>query len=350
MRSVAMIFLALGLLGIQQIAFDSAYGFDLFALTLFILALRGFENLTLKQYARQYDFRPDGILMSGAQIVWTVGSVAAALLTHSYAAMFWGQLASVIWIAGYSNWVAPDRFDLDWNPKVAQEALRFGAPLVPNGLVSAVSSSDRFLIGSFLGARPVAVYSVAISLATLPRSILYRVATSVLVSHFTNISSDSTKFRAFYHQWIALVAALATVYALAIILLGDAVIRLAFGAAYVPSSLLISLIAIVVFIKFMFLVPVPTAYALGETKFVLLGSALSAVSVVPAALLLLLGMRSLEAFILAVVAIETIGLMVYINLTAKRHQLRRPLVFAMVILPLIGLSLLACSALFHRVA
>ncbi|MGE3915598.1 MAG: oligosaccharide flippase family protein [Hyphomicrobiaceae bacterium] len=343
-RSIVMIAVAFVLLTIQHATIDSKFGPDLFMLAFALLALRAFENMTLKQYARQYDFRFDTILMSGAQIVWTIVAVIAALITHSYAAMFWGQVASALWIAAYSNWVAPDKWRLDWQPQAAKEAISFGAPLMPNGLVSAVSSSDRFLVGSFLGTRAVAVYGVSMSLATLPRSIMYRVTTSMLVSHFTNLVSEPDRLRSFYHRWIAFIAFVALTYGVALIVLGPFLIGLAFGAAYRPTTELAGLIAINVFIKFMMLVPVPACYAKGETSLVLLGSTISGVSALPAALMLYFGMRSLENFVLALNIFEGGGLIIYFWLMARRHGLRARFSLLAVIVPLALLCGLTLSS------
>jgi PST family polysaccharide transporter len=338
LRAAVTLVLITIILAVQQATLDSSFGLDLFILAGAALMLRGFENLSIKRLTREYNFWREAVLMSGAQIVWTVVAIIAALVTQSYAALFYGMLASAIWFVVASNVLAPERLRLCWSKDAANEALRFGAPLIPNGLASATASTDRLIVGNFLGTRQVAVYSVAISLATLPRSILWRFSTSILVPHFANLVSDPTKERKFYNGWLLFVAAMASAYSIFLINFGPWIIGLAFGALYVPSNVLMSLIAINVFIKFMMLVPIPAAYARGQTSTVFLGSLVSAIATVPAGLTLLFGMKNLEIFMLALNTFEAIGLLWYLHRTSRLHGLRLPIALTAAIAPMLALA------------
>lgn len=343
-RSAAMILIAIAVLSIQRYAFDTSFGVDAVVLAGLILALRALENLAIKPLTRSYNFWREAMLTGGYQIVWTGATVVAALATGSYASLFLGMLAGAAWSAIYSNLISPSRWHLDWDHAAAREALRFGAPLVPNGVASAVVTLDRLIVSAFLGTRAVAVYGVAIGLATLPRAVMYRFSVSVLVPHFANILHDRKKEQRFYAAWLGFVSIVAGVYGVALIVLGPIAIGFAFGPAYVPSDFLMALIAINAFIKFMMLVPLPAAFARGQTSVVFLGSLVSALATMPSALALLLGMKSLETFVLALNFCECAGLIWFLVHATRRHGLQRAAALAAIAAPLLALGSITARA------
>lgn len=343
-RAVITIFIAVVVLTIQRHTLDSSFGIDVIVLAALIQGLRPFENLSIKPLMRSYNFWREAMLTGGFQIVWTAVTVISAFETRSYASLFHGMLAGVAWMAVYSNLISPEKWRARWERAAVAEALKFGAPLVPNGVASAVMTLDRLIVSAFLGTRPVAVYGVAIGLATLPRAVIYRFSVSVLVPHFANLASEPEKQRGFYALWLMLVSALAGLYALALILLGPLAIGLTFGPAYVPTELLMTLIAINAFIKFMMLVPVPAAFARGETSVVFLGSLVSALAAMPAALALFLGMRSLETFVLALNVCEGLGLIWFLLYATRQHGLQQRTALAAITAPLLVLGSLMAGA------
>ena len=343
-RSAIMILIAVAVLSVQRYALDTSFGIDAVVLAALILGLRGFENFSIKPLTRSYSFWREAMLTGGYQLVWTAATIISALVTGSYASLFWGMLAGAVWTVIYSNLISPNRWRVDWDRAAMREAMGFGAPLVPNGVASAVVTLDRLIVSAFLGTRAVAVYGVAIGLATLPRAVMYRFSVSVLMPHFANILHDRNKERRFYAIWLTLVSGLAGLYGIALIFLGPITIGLAFGKAYVPSELLMSLIAINAVIKFMMLIPLPAAFARGQTSIVFLGSLTSALATMPAALALLLGMKSLETFVLVLNLCESAGLIWFLLHATRRHELQRAAALAAIAAPLLALGSITARA------
>jgi O-antigen/teichoic acid export membrane protein len=344
MRSVMMALLALGAISIQRLTVGSGIGLDMVVVGMLVMMMRAGENLHLKKLTREYNFWREATMIGGAQVVWTVVTIGSALLFPSAASLLHGMLAAAVWVAAFSNAMAPDRWQVSWDKEAAIEAVRYGAPLSPNGIASAVVASDRLIVSNFLGPLQVAVYGVAIGLATLPRAILWRFSVSVLVPHFANLVAVPEKERKFYNLWLLSVSAVASVYGLALIALGPWIIGLLFGPSYVPTQTLMALIAINVFIKFMMLVPLPASYARGQTSVVFLGSLVSAIATMPAALALLFGMRSLETFVLALNVFECIGLVWFLYHTARLHGLRQGIALGAIAAPLLALGSLTAAA------
>lgn len=343
-RCAAMIAVAVVVLTVQRMTLDTTFGVDIVVICCLVLALRPFENMHMKQLTRSYNFAREAVLTGGMQIVWTLVTTACVMVKPGGAAMFYGMLAGAAWVVLYSNHISAERWTAELDQTAAREALRFGVPMIPNGLASAVFTMDRLVVSSFLGTLAVAVYGVAIGLAMLPRAVIYRFSVAAIVPHFANLADRPEKGRGFYALWLIAVSVLAACYALALIVLGPFAIRITFGPAYVPNDLLMALIAINAFIKIMMLVPVPAAFARGQTTVVLLGSLVSAVSTLPAALALLLGMRSLETFVLALDIFEGLGLVWFLLHTSRRHGLRRAVAFGAVAAPLVALGSITAAA------
>lgn len=343
-RAAAMILVAVMALTVERYTLDTSFGVDVVILVALILGLKAFENLAIKPLTRDYNFWREAMLTSGYQVIWTAATIVSVCISRTYASLFWGMLAGTAWTVIYSNLISPERWRLDWHRAAAREALKFGAPLMPNGMASAVFTLDRVIVSAFLGTRAVAVYGVAIGLATLPRAVMYRFSVSVLVPHFANIQHDPEKERRFYMMWLGVVSALAGLYALALTLLGPIAIGLTFGPAYVPSDLLVALIAINAFIKFMMLIPLPAAFARGETSIVCLGSLVSAVAAMPAAVALMLGMRNLETFVLVMNLCEAAGLIWFLLHATRRHGLRRAAALTAIAAPLLALGSMTAKA------
>lgn len=174
MRSVVMALLALSAISIQRVTLGGSIGLDMIVIGMSVMMMRAFDNLHLKKLTREYNFWREATMIGGAQVVWTVVTIGSALLFPSAASLLHGMLAAAVWVVAFSNAMAPDRWQASWNREAAVEAVRYGAPLSPNGIASAVVASDRLIVSNFLGPLQVAVYGVAIGLATLPRAILWR--------------------------------------------------------------------------------------------------------------------------------------------------------------------------------
>ncbi|MEZ5817788.1 MAG: oligosaccharide flippase family protein [Hyphomicrobiaceae bacterium] len=348
LRSGVMITLALIALTIQGMTLKAHINTHIVLLAVLVLGLRSAENLNLKKLTREYNFWREAMLLGGLQVVWTAVTISSALVAPSAASMFHGMLAGALWVAVYSNLMSADPWRLIWDKGAAREALKFGAPLSPNGIASAFVTSDRLIVSNFLGTKQVAIYGVAVGLATLPRAVLWRFSVSVLVPHFANLIAKPDQERRFYSLWLLAVSAIASLYGLLLMLLGPWAIGLLFGAKYVPSHLLMSLIAVNVFIKFMMLVPLPASYARGQTSVVFLGSLVSALATIPAALTLFFGMRSLETFVLALNVFECMGLIWFLYHTTRLHGLRQGIALAAIAAPLLALGSLTAAAWTHQ--
>jgi PST family polysaccharide transporter len=128
---------------------------DLFIPLLVVAAsavIRGLASLRAQVAARDGNFFPHASMILFAQLAWTLVTIVVALLMPSPIAMAWGIAAAHVVAALTSHLFALGQLRLGWSSEVAKEALRFGVPLVPNGMASAVIFMvDRLHVASFYG-------------------------------------------------------------------------------------------------------------------------------------------------------------------------------------------------------
>jgi PST family polysaccharide transporter len=243
-----------------------------------------------------------------------------------------------------SHLLSPTPYRPRWNREAAREATAFGRPLLVNGVAVSLGLSDRLLVGGVLGPSLLALYNVAYGTAQLPRTVLTRFLTSAFLPLFVRDRERQGGGPALYDTWAWCVSCLAFAYGLGLSLVGDRMLALVFGAAYQPSRLFMCLAGLSVCVKFLMLLPVPAAYAAGNTRLVAFGSILSALSVIPGALLLL-WRHDVEVFLAGLTAAEFVALMVFGRIALREQAFTRSAGWLAIATPLLLLAALASLTL-----
>lgn len=301
--------------------------------------LRGFENLGVKELTRNYVFGPDAAVAGASQIAWTSVSIGTAFVFRDFTCLLWGLLAATMTTVILSHVLSPRPWRLGWDEKAAREAVRFGLPLIPNGIASALAYTDRLFIASMLSVSTLALYGILMSFVTLPRTVVGKLANAVLIPAFANRADPSdapTSQAHLYSWWVAALGFLAFGYALLLIVIGTLVVGLLYGSQYSPSRALMCIIAINVFIKMLMHMPVPAALAFGQSSLVFRNSGLAAIAN-GAACLSLFFTQSLEIFLLILTFFELLVLVAFVYRAICDHQLEPSQTWFAVFFPLVAL-------------
>lgn len=311
-----------------------------------IVLLRGFGNLGIYERQRAYVYWPAALAFSSSQLAWTIVTVATAWYARDYSCMVWGLCGSLITYLVLSHVFAPRRWRLGWDRQAAQEIVSYGRPLIPNGVANAIATQgDRFVVGSALGTAALAVWNVTMATSVLPRGMIVRVLIGVFMPVFINRGIADAKQTRLFDRWAACLSIIVACYALGLIALGRPALGLVFGPTYQPTPLLMNLVAIATCIKFFACLPVPPALAFGHTKLVLWNSVSSALSLALAAACIP-WLRSLESFVMVLAATDFIALSFILTRTVSIYGFSRPLLYALVMIPLVVLCALA---LLHHI-
>ncbi|SOE00753.1 oligosaccharide flippase family protein [Caenispirillum bisanense] len=305
---------------------------------------RGFLNLGIKEVARQYEFWVDAVATGILQLSWTLMVVAFWLVFDDFRAMLYGLLAGQFLYVAASHLLSPYRWRLRFDRTIAAEVLKYGAPLVPNGITLAAKNlGDRLVVGAYFGLSVVGLYNVVMMTALLPRGIIQRLLNSVFMSYFVNQGVDGAREARLYEAYAYVLSFITMGYVVGFSLFGQPVIGLVFGAEYVPDRLLVDLVAAAMVLKMMMSFCIPPALAFGQTRLVLATSVGGILSLAFAALgAELLG--TLPALLVGIAAGEAVIVPAIIVLTARRFGLRKsPYVLAF-LLPAVATAAAGAAA------
>ncbi len=288
-----------------------------FALLSVAALARGFLHLGVKEMTRDYKFGPEGLTNLALYVSTTLITIVVALITRSYTAMVYGIIAGQVIQSLVSHVLAPQPWRLRWNAAAARKVIAYGLPLVPNGISLALKNvGDRIIVGLIVGASALAVYSVAVMVGLMPRGIVLRYLVAVFMPRMIN-SGHGPQTVPVVSAFALVAGSVATVLGVGLWAVGQPVIALVFGAAYLAPQALISAVAIMMVTKILFgIVSVPVL-AFGETRLVLIASAGSLLGMAAAALTLFYT-HDLSIFLLTMSFCEFAALLISIQIGGEK--------------------------------
>jgi O-antigen/teichoic acid export membrane protein len=193
--SVALVVVALagpfaGLFGVPAAA-------DSFRWGALMPLVHGFAHLGPKQAQQHYNFRQDAAATSIASAVSLAVTVPAAWLCRDHTAILYSLVAGECAFVLATHLVADRPYEVSWDRKTIGEALKYGLPLMVNGVGLAImAQADRFLVGATLGVATLGVYSVILSLSITAMSPFYAICSSIGVSVVAKNRSEPGRFAA----------------------------------------------------------------------------------------------------------------------------------------------------------
>ena len=194
--------------------------------------LRGLEHLWPEQVQRGHRFGP-WAAASVASSVAGLGAVCAAVwVLHDHRAVVWGLSAQALAMVAATHALAAVPYRLSLAAAPLQRALRFGVPLMVNGLaLAAMAQLDRLLVGSFLGLAQLGRYSLAVMLFYLPSSLLLRAMVSVFQPRLSACwhAAPESRFPRMFQRVSLGVSLAAVASAVVVCIAGNPLLGLIFG-------------------------------------------------------------------------------------------------------------------------
>jgi O-antigen/teichoic acid export membrane protein len=202
--------------------------------------------------------------------------------------------------------------------QVRNEALRFGLPLMLNGIgLTALSQADRIIVSNLLGLIMLASYSLTVGLAIIPISVISIVLTKILMAFIARSLAEPSD--ASQHTFIAgwLPCIVGAAYALCIGALLDVAVPLVYGRHFQVSVGAHALITLIVFMRICRIGPTSVLLAHGQTYKVTAANLTAAVGLV-IGFLLALSLRRMEAVIFGLLLGDTFALVAMLYFTRSR--------------------------------
>ncbi len=214
--------------------------------------IRGFMHLDYKRFERQYRYTPSIIVTFLSVIVNAIVGIGLAWYTRSPFAVVLGSIAQMLVHVAVSHIVAEKKYQILFDKQQARDMMTFGNPLIPNAIMLfAVNQGDKVLVGAKLGLRALENYGVVAILATGIALLIHRATAPIYLPLLSEHDEGSPEYQARFDACGAAttIISIATVAFFAFV--GESFIKLAFGAKYEPTALLVTLLGIRVSLKFM---------------------------------------------------------------------------------------------------
>ncbi len=210
---------------------------------LFVLSAPGITALALLR--RNLDFRRL-FLVEVVSYVVGYGAVATSLALLGFGV--WSLVLGVLAQAGLSSILALAACRHATRPLLAiQEARQlfgYGGAATLNSLVSyAARNTDSFIIGRWLGASPLGLYTRAFNLITVPLYYLATATTGVLFPAMSEIRADIRRFRTAYLLGVQVTVLVAAPLSVGVAVAGPHLIAGLYGKGWSGATLALQILA-----------------------------------------------------------------------------------------------------------
>lgn len=229
--------------------------------------LRGFIHLDLARMQREMRFKAMILTDLAPQILTLALAAPLILWIGDYQAVL---ILFIVQAAGYvaaSHALAESSYRLAWNGDVIRRMLRFGWPLIINGLlIFGILQGDRAIVGTFFTMEELGWYSAAFTLTLAPAVLISRVLRSFLFPLLSQVQTDPARLYERYRVASGLALSASLLLGVGFYVGGPAFITLIFGEKYAPSASVMGVFAILQMIRVARESQSLAAVALGETK------------------------------------------------------------------------------------
>jgi O-antigen/teichoic acid export membrane protein len=251
LRGILVGVLGIALAPLIAATFSLTEDWESFALVASVFFIGSFEHLGPRVDERNYRY---GVQLRVSLIANGLGLGALLIslaLTRSHEAIIASLFAQAIGQVAASQFLAGTPYRMNFRSRYFRQAVRFGYPLMINGLGLAVSSQgDRFLVGSLLGLPALALYSVATLVTLVPMNMVFRFVGTFMLAALYNVANRTDEsYAARVRLSARLVPIAGAVYALGIVTLLNIVMPLVFGSQFTLSVTSVALLGLVAFFR-----------------------------------------------------------------------------------------------------
>lgn len=284
---------------------------------------RGFFHLDVYRMQRRMQFMPFAINQVLAPVLGLVIALLVWTVQADYQVMLWAIIGQQIVSTLLSHLWAERPYGLSWNMEYVRRTLRFGLPLLGNGLVLLIiTNGERMIVANQLDLVILGWFSAAVMLATAPTRILISTTNSIFLPKLSPLPQDGQAFRNMSVLAIEISLYVGLIAAVAIALLGPPFLVLLFGAKYAPGLEVLVLLGAGQAVRIARGGPNVVAMAGGHTSAVFYAGILRALSL-PVAYWALIQGYGLSMAVLIALAFECLAL-AYV-LWMVRHRQHIPL-------------------------
>jgi O-antigen/teichoic acid export membrane protein len=237
--------------------------------------LNGFVHLDVYRLQRRMRVGPAVAVEVGSSLLVAAAAWPLAAWLRDYRAMLWLLIFQAAATVAGSHVAARRRYAWAWLRQHVRSMVRFGWPLLVNGiLMFVIFQGDGFVIGSsgrLFEASPytvgdLGVYSAAFLLTMAPAVMIGRVFWSLFLPLLSQVQDDREALERRY-SFCALVTALAAgLFAIPFIAAGGWLVVRVFGAGYGEAAAFIGILAAMQALRIVRVAPTLAAMSRGDTR------------------------------------------------------------------------------------
>ena len=206
----------------------------------------GFNSTSLLTLRRQMAVRPQMIVDLGTQLLSGVVTIVWAWLSPGAVALVAGALLAAVIrmveplpIPGTKNRIA-------WEPAAAQSLFKFGRWIwIASMLTFLATQIDRLILGKMLALQVLGIYSLALTIADVPRGLALSIKTNVIFPAYSmarELARPDLRASILRHRWPFLVMmACAVVVPTSV---GDILMRLLYDKRYAEGAWMLPVLAL----------------------------------------------------------------------------------------------------------
>lgn len=249
-RGVVMAAALLALSGPFATAMATPADWTSFAWLAPIALLRGFENLEVRIWERDYRYAPQLLCVLGSHLPAFAVLVAVSLGERTHIAIIAYLFVQAFVSAGLTNLVAKTPYRVRLKPPMFGAALAFSAPLLMNGVGNAMmAQGDRLMVASLLDLETLGLYAVILLTAVVPTSALFRFVGPILFAGLHHAEDDPGRFEARLKLYSRAMPLLGALYAVGWMTLCKPLMPLIFSSRFVPSDLSVALVGMILYLR-----------------------------------------------------------------------------------------------------
>ncbi len=207
--------------------------------------IEGFRHLDQVVQQRQMNFVPKLKMELGGLIPGVLLTIALAYETRSYVAIAAGSIAVSVISVALSHVLARSRYRLGFERGAVVAILRFGWPLLANGMVMLVSTQgDRILIGAMAGMSDLAGYAAVGMLTTGVSMLFSRLSGGLLLPLLSEARDRPQLYEERCRTTAAAILLIVSTTLIPLACIGAPLVRLLYGPGYEIAPLLAAFLSL----------------------------------------------------------------------------------------------------------
>ena len=249
---------------------DIAWAYQLMAL---VPVARGLQHFDVERFKRQMRFGPwilAGLMPAALSVaaVWPLDRLLGDWRVMLYAVL--GQVGLSLLA---SHLLAERRFAVSLDRAIMAKGLRFGWPLLLNGvLLFLVMHGEKLVVGRELGMAALGIFAMGFTLTLTPTLVLARSAQAFFLPQLSAVQDDDARFQPMAAATMQAAVANGLLVAVAIVALGPPFVGLVLGERYAALTPLLAWLAILQAVRVFKAGPAVVALARGRTGNAMLGN------------------------------------------------------------------------------